>query len=339
MKQARASNGGSTTRTGGGARVEATEDVLSKAMSGGTGLIEARLAKRRAAAAAAAAQTAASSEAQKEVSGVSQRQFRTPARAACEVAQLATDERSALEQVLRDHYIDVNLAYPGVRCVSIDPPVLLFPQLVPAGECASLIEEASASGLMQQSSFGEGHASTASTSQRRTSHTMLVDGSASASLRTLSEGVQRRVKEVLIGVPSWGAPAAPPPSARHHALEPLQLCSYSEGQQFLEHEDAFPDAYANANGFNRSATALLYLNDNGTGGGVGGGETQFTAVPGGLSVTPERGSLLLFFPSRRASAVSELWQADGATLHAARPTDGTWQKWVAQQWIAVGVRG
>jgi hypothetical protein len=38
-------------------------------------------------------------------------------------------------------------------------------------------------------------------------------------------------------------------------------CRYLPGQHFLAHEDAFPALLATANGFQRHATLLLYLND------------------------------------------------------------------------------
>jgi hypothetical protein len=38
-------------------------------------------------------------------------------------------------------------------------------------------------------------------------------------------------------------------------------CRYTTGQHFLAHEDGFPPLLANANGFQRHATLLLYLND------------------------------------------------------------------------------
>ncbi len=42
---------------------------------------------------------------------------------------------------------------------------------------------------------------------------------------------------------------------------PVCMCRYTTGQHFLAHEDGFPPLLANANGFQRHATLLLYLND------------------------------------------------------------------------------
>lgn len=41
----------------------------------------------------------------------------------------------------------------------------------------------------------------------------------------------------------------------------LLCCRYETGQHFLSHEDGFPALLATANGFQRHATLLLYLND------------------------------------------------------------------------------
>lgn len=51
-----------------------------------------------------------------------------------------------------------------------------------------------------------------------------------------------------------------------------QVARYEQGQHFLSHEDAFPVPLVRANGFQRHATALLYLNtveQVGEGGGRG----------------------------------------------------------------------
>lgn len=44
-----------------------------------------------------------------------------------------------------------------------------------------------------------------------------------------------------------------------HIVSPC--CRYEAGQHFLAHEDGFPALLATANGFQRHATLLLYLND------------------------------------------------------------------------------
>lgn len=55
-------------------------------------------------------------------------------------------------------------------------------------------------------------------------------------------------------------------------------------------QDAFPEAVAEQNGFQRRATVLVYLND-----APGGGRTRFDALD--LAVQPVKGRALLFFPA------------------------------------------
>ncbi|XRB20228.1 Fe2OG dioxygenase domain-containing protein [Pseudoscourfieldia marina] len=323
-----------------------TQRILSKALAGqgGTGLIEARLAKRNA---AAKTKVSASPTAPTQAPGaIAAAHFNVmpPARlpsagALTAVDELDEEERSFLHNTLEEYHVDVDLEYPGATCVCLDPPVLLFPEFYPQEECVALAASAADSGLMQQSGLGEGHAQSASTSARRTSRTMLVDSASPADMRDLATSLQERVEELLVGVSAWGTPGKAPSNARQHSFEPLQVCAYAENQQFKAHEDAFPDSYAMQCGFNRSATALLYLNDAG-GDASAGGSTSFLSLGVGdeIRITPSAGSLLLFFPSRRGTgAPSPSWRADDRTLHCAYPTDGSWEKWVAQQWIAVGV--
>ena len=89
----------------------------------------------------------------------------------------------------------------------------------------------------------------------------------------------------------WTTPGVlPPPGA--FCYETTQLARYEPGQHFLEHEDAFPVHDARAQGFQRRATLLVYLN---TPEG-GGGTTRFEKV--GCEVSPREGRALLFFPAR-----------------------------------------
>ncbi|KAJ9510735.1 hypothetical protein QJQ45_027631, partial [Haematococcus lacustris] len=101
------------------------------------------------------------------------------------------------------------------------------------------------------------------------------------------------------------------------------VARYEAAQHFLSHEDAFPLRLARANGFQRRATLLLYLNDV-----PEGGATQFDHL-GPLSVQPEEGKLLLFFPGFADG------RPDPRTLHTA--ADAIHTKWVMQQWVAGGV--
>jgi len=150
---------------------------------------------------------------------------------------------------------------------------------------------------------------------------------------------------------SWGVPGRMP-LPRQYTFEAPQVTRYlppaaaaaARGQLFGAHEDGFPRAVARANGFQRHATLLLYLNgrdaareggatrfahlrapSSGSGGGGGGGG-------GGqaLAVTPVRGRLLIFFPSLDDGT------PDARTLHAADEVLSGDPKWVMQQWVARG---
>jgi len=62
-----------------------------------------------------------------------------------------------------------------------------------------------------------------------------------------------------------GYATSPPVHGSAHHCPPidhtLPLTRYTTGQHFLAHEDGFPPLLATANGFQRHATLLLYLND------------------------------------------------------------------------------
>ena len=100
------------------------------------------------------------------------------------------------------------------------------------------------------------------------------------------------------------------------AGEPLQVLSYSPGQQYHEHNDALPGV---ATDQQRVLTFLVYLDED-----YEGGETSFPAL--GLKVRGKTGDGLLF---RNASSNGEL---DPRAIHAGLAvTRGT--KHLASRWI------
>ncbi|NUR44709.1 MAG: hypothetical protein HOP91_00925 [Sphingomonas sp.] len=100
------------------------------------------------------------------------------------------------------------------------------------------------------------------------------------------------------------------------AGEPIQVLSYSPGQQYREHSDALPNV---APGQQRVITFLVYLDDD-----YEGGETAFRAL--GLTIKRRGGDGLLF---RNASADGT---PDQRATHAGLPvTRGV--KHVASRWI------
>ena len=111
-----------------------------------------------------------------------------------------------------------------------------------------------------------------------------------------------------------------------HFEEP-QLVRYQAGQMFSWHYDALPPFHP---GGQRAATCLVYLNDVDDGGRtafrdlrVGG--TDAEGKPRRVEVAPKKGRALLFFPSFADGTPDE------RTLHAGEPTAG--EKWVAQLWL------
>ncbi|EKX41592.1 hypothetical protein GUITHDRAFT_44480, partial [Guillardia theta CCMP2712] len=102
-------------------------------------------------------------------------------------------------------------------------------------------------------------------------------------------------------------------------MEEPQIVRYEMGDFFNWHEDAVPKEEA-ANGGQRLATLLVYLNDVPA---SGGGMTTFKELD--LKVRPEKGKALLFFPAFKDGT------PDPRTLHAGSPAFDT--KWIAQMWI------
>ncbi|WIA13265.1 hypothetical protein OEZ85_006853 [Tetradesmus obliquus] len=199
-------------------------------------------------------------------------------------------------------------------------------------ECASWQQHAVESGCLQQSKIGGGNAAAAAGGgvnaygSRRTSSSLLMDPptqAKSAGLTALMQLMQARGHKLLAHLDSarsWGPPGKLPAGGQY-CYESPQVARYLPGQHFLSHEDAFPALLATANGFQRHATLLLYLNDV-----QQGGATHFDHL--GISVQPRQGMALLFFPSYANGT------ADPRSLHTAQ--DAVDEKWVMQQWVARG---
>ncbi len=107
-------------------------------------------------------------------------------------------------------------------------------------------------------------------------------------------------------------------------FEPVNILHYDPGQQFEPHYDWIDPEVEHfaadlaARG-QRTATALLYLND-----GYDGGETDFPRL--GYNHKGRKGDLLIFFN------IDGEGRPDPRTLHAGTPpTSG--EKWVLSQWI------
>eukprot|EP00238_Polyblepharides_amylifera_P007903 CAMPEP_0196578076 /NCGR_PEP_ID=MMETSP1081-20130531/7050_1 /TAXON_ID=36882 /ORGANISM="Pyramimonas amylifera, Strain CCMP720" /LENGTH=371 /DNA_ID=CAMNT_0041897193 /DNA_START=294 /DNA_END=1409 /DNA_ORIENTATION=+ len=233
--------------------------------------------------------------------------------------------RATMQSHMAEEYVEVDLDFPGLRVHSIDPPVFTLQGVFPREYCQALIQETLDSNALFVSQIGDELAGTAANrvSARRTSSSVLLDPMflrSHPAVNRLLTSLHNKIREVLPGG-SWD-PTGWLPSPGRFCFESTQVARYSEGQHFLQHEDAFPTIIAERDRFQRRATFLLYLNDVAKGGG-----TTFDLL--GLTIQPQCGKALLFFPAL-ASGV-----ADPRTLHTA---DGAVdEKWVTQQWVAGGL--
>lgn len=235
-----------------------------------------------------------------------------------------------LSQKLRDVYIPVDLSYPGMKVLHLDPVVLLVEEFISKEDCEELIQAAEASGCLQASKIGSGNIGEVGGDNtyhmRRTSRSMLADVVTQAQYPIIGKMVKRMQQKARAFLDPdnvhgpWGGTGRLP-SPGQYCYESCQIASYNQGQFFLSHEDGFPDATAAQNKFQRHATLLLYLNDVGQ-----GGHTCFDHL--GLAVQPRQGSALLFFPAFADG------KSDERSLHTAMDAIDT--KWVMQQWIARG---
>ncbi|UCE30655.1 MAG: 2OG-Fe(II) oxygenase [Burkholderiales bacterium] len=106
--------------------------------------------------------------------------------------------------------------------------------------------------------------------------------------------------------------------------EPLQILRYRVGGEYLPHHDYFDPGEPGtptlmAQGGQRIATLVLYLNDV-----PAGGETAFPEID--LVVRPRRGAAVYFDYLNQAGLL------DARLLHAGRPVRRG-EKWIATKWI------
>jgi prolyl 4-hydroxylase len=106
--------------------------------------------------------------------------------------------------------------------------------------------------------------------------------------------------------------------------EPMQILHYMVGAEYLPHYDYFDPAELGskvplANGGQRIATLVMYLNDV-----EAGGSTIFPTM--GFEVKPRKGHAV-YFESLDASGA-----LDKRTLHGGSPV-GEGEKWIATKWI------
>ena len=204
-------------------------------------------------------------------------------------------------------YNGINPNYPGARLLTQPelkfggtavPPVYAVDNFLTPDECDFLISCAG-EGFSPAPVVGKG---LGEVSASRTSSTVYL---AREDLPLYMEKVCR-----LVGKP------------RDHCELP-QVGRYLPSQQYMQHFDAFDLSNEDgqrfaANGGQRVATVLVYLNDVGR-----GGETNFPAL--NLAVRPRRGMAVVFFPATVDGLL------DRNALHAALPAVDP--KFVSQVWI------
>ena len=234
--------------------------------------------------------------------------------------------RAEFEHLLATKFMPVNLDIPGTRVHHFDPPILTFESLLASDECDQIITDVEASGTLAPSQIGANTVGTdANTySSRRTSETALLDAKLCQAHPSLGPHRSRlhEVSRQILHEGLWSPPGQLPPSG-YFCFELLQVTRYVAGQQFMAHEDGFPDDGVRENRFQRRATVLFYLNDVPV---AEGGATKFVELEG-IALQPRRGTVALFFPATTTGV------SDSRTLHAAAPAE---KKWVAQQWVAWG---
>lgn len=230
-----------------------------------------------------------------------------------------------LQNHLTGLFLDVNLEYPGIRVLNIDPPVIVVDKFLSENECKAYIEAAIATKELKQSMVG-GYVGSDKTI--RTSSTLAINSEVVSKHEAVRQNLDlllgRAVKLLPVGLPATSAAGFnKPTSPGQITLELPQIAHYLNGQHFSTHEDAFPVNVALSKGYQRRATLLVYLNDV-----AQGGATYFDHL--GFGVQPARGKALLFFPSFKNGA------PDPRTLHTAQ--DAVDEKWVSQLWVSSGLK-
>ena len=195
------------------------------------------------------------------------------------------------------NHISVDLSFPGLKVVNVDPPVFCIDRFFDDSSCETYAnlgvtgESTGDSIKINSATFGG-----SLTGSNRQSTTWFVKYSKCETL----------IKKALALLPEISV----------EQMEEPQIVRYEMGDFFNWHEDAVPKEEA-ANGGQRLATLLVYLNDVSA---SGGGMTTFKELD--VKVRPEKGKALLFFPAFKDGT------PDPRTLHAGSPAFDT--KWIAQ---------
>jgi prolyl 4-hydroxylase len=182
------------------------------------------------------------------------------------------------------------------------PELVVFANLLSAGECAGLMEEASS--RLTRSLTVDVKTGGEELNADRTSEGMFFDRNESA----LVQRVERRIARLL----SWPAIKG----------EGLQVLRYTAGAQYRPHHDYFDPAEPGTEGIlkrggQRVATLIMYLNEP-----ESGGATVFPKL--GLRLPPRRGQAVFFSYASPSP--------DTLTLHGGEPVLSG-EKWIATKWL------
>lgn len=235
----------------------------------------------------------------------------------------APADKAQLAEMLSQAFCPLNLDYPGLTLVNIDPPIFTITNFLDSAACDAITAAALSTNQLRQSEIGEYGDGTPPPVEIRTSSTLVLTQSMLSSpqdtwrsVRQLLEGAQKLIQLPLNG--GFTVPTRP----GQISWEVPQVARYSPGQHFLTHEDAFPPKVALSKGRQRRATLLVYLNDV-----TEGGETKFDIID--IAIKPEKGKALLFFPAFSGG------RPDSRTRHAAQQAVA--EKWIFQLWISSGI--
>ena len=214
----------------------------------------------------------------------------------------------------------INQDFPLLHALCLEPPIYLVPNFLSAAQCAAIVQ--SAFGSLPPAEAEDYHsaaAATAVTADHRPRTSCSVD--------TCDEWcgkIQRQVQLLTQQSPLQ--------------MERPTVTRYCAGQQYVAHHDAFPpgDELAGPEcGGNRICTVLVYLNEVPHGGCTRFHHARFrgkTQGADGLSVKPQAGSAVVFFPSD-----AETGLYDPTAMHSAEMAVD--EKWVAQTWVRQGPPG
>ncbi len=195
-----------------------------------------------------------------------------------------------------------------IEVLNWSPRVVLLRNFLNDRECAHLISQATPK--LERSEIVDEASGGVKTIAGRTSDGMFFNDRGSDSIISR---IEEKISHLTMMPITYG--------------ETLQVLRYGPGQEFTPHHDYFDSESvggkeALANGGQRMATLIMYLNSV-----EKGGETVFPEID--LKITPKKGNAVLFYNCHPDG------KEDPLTCHGGAPVvQGT--KWIATKWIHLG---